>query len=132
MVILPEINQDNSGYWEAAKKHILVIQRCRDCKRLRHPPGPMCSVCQSMKYEWVRVSGRGKIYSYTICYSTVHPALREKVPYGVVLVELEEGVRVVSNVVDSNPEALKIGLSVEVVFDDVTPDVTLPKFRLIC
>jgi len=82
-----------------------------------------------MEHEWTRASGRGEVHSYTVCYKAAHPAMENKLPYAVVLVDLEEGVRLVSNIVDCGPESLAIGMSVEVVFDDVTPEITLPRFK---
>jgi hypothetical protein len=81
-----------------------------------------------MNTDWVKLSGKGKVYSWTTVTHPVHPAF--EVPYAVVIVELDEGVRLVSNIVDCKPEDLYIGMPVEVIFEDVTEEVTLPKFRL--
>jgi uncharacterized protein len=87
----------------------------------------MCPVCHSLEKEWVPSKGKGKIYSWVTYREAPHPAF--KAPYSVVLVELEEGIRLVSNMLDCTPEEIHIGMPVEVVFDDITEDVTLPKFR---
>ncbi len=130
---LPLITGDNKEFWEGLKRHELLIQRCADCKTPRMYPRPMCQDCGSMNDEFVKVSGKGTIYSYIIIRRAVHPAFKDGVPYAVVLVELDDapGIRLPSNVTNCKPEELKIGMPVEVVFEDVTPEVTLPKFRVV-
>ncbi len=127
---LPKPTADSAGFWEGCKRHELVIQQCTDCGKYRHYPQPMCPACHSMNREWSRVSGKGKIYTYVRCPQAFHPGWADEAPYGVVTVELDEGVRMVSNMVDVKPEDLEIGMPVEVVFEDVTDEVTLPKFKL--
>ncbi len=126
---LPLIDLDNQGYWEATQKHELRVQKCNSCGTLRFPPRPICHVCNSFDSEWILCSGKGTIHSYVVVPRPAHPAFRDKVPYGVVLVDLEEGVRLISNVVDVPSDQLSIGMPVEVVFDDVAEDVTLPRFK---
>ncbi len=87
----------------------------------------MCPKCRSLETEWVPVQGRGTVYSWVTYQETFHPGF--KTPYSVVLVELEEGVRLVSNLKDVKPEEITIGMPVEVVFDNITEEVILPKFR---
>jgi len=89
----------------------------------------MCPNCGSWNVEWAKVSGKGEVYTYIVAHRPFHPAFADDVPYAVVTVELEEGVRIVGNVVDCGPEDIYIGMPVEVVFDDVTEKVTLPRFR---
>jgi len=89
----------------------------------------MCPECNSWNTEWVKASGRGKVYSWMVAFQPFHPAFFGDVPYAVVMVELEEGVRLTANMVDCKPDDLYIGMPVEVVFDDVTEEITLPKFR---
>ncbi len=123
-------DDDNRPFWEAVDRHELVLQRCSACERYLQPPRPMCPQCHAMDtLEWVRASGRGEIYSY-VNFTTdrmAYPAM--KVPYSVVLVELEEGVRLVSNVVDLEPDEVRIGIPVEVVFEDIDDGLTLYKFK---
>ncbi|MDY6907448.1 MAG: Zn-ribbon domain-containing OB-fold protein [Chloroflexota bacterium] len=126
---LPMVTPDTREFWEGCKRHELVIQRCRDCGALRHYPRPMCPACGSWDAEWVRVSGRGKVYTWTVAVQPFHPGFLDEMPYASVTVELDEGVRMVSNVVDVPPEELYIGMPVEVVFEDVTEEITLPKFK---
>ena len=126
---LPMPTMDSTGFWEGCKRHELVIQRCTDCGKYRHYPQPMCPDCHSLSWEWAKVSGKGKIYTYTICHRAFHPGWADEVPYAVVTVGLDEGVRMASNMVDVDPEELEIGMPVEVVFEDVTEETTLPKFK---
>lgn len=123
-------DDDNRPFWEAVDEHRFVLQRCSNCDRYLQPPRPMCPECRSMdSLEWVESAGRGEIYSY-VNFTTdrmAYPAM--KVPYSVVLVELEEGVRLVSNMIDLEPDEVRIGLPVEVAFDDISDDLTLFKFK---
>jgi hypothetical protein len=121
---------DDAPWWEALRRHELVIQRCAACGTWRHPPVPICSACHATTHRWERVSGRGRVFSYTIAHHAVHPALVERVPYNIALVELPDagGVRLVSNLVDVPGEEVAIGLEVEVVFEE-QGEVTLPRFR---
>ena len=126
-VPMPPIIWDNMGFWEGIKKHELVFQRCRECGTWLHPPRPACPNCRSLEKDWVPSSGKGTVYSWVTYRES--PSPRFKVPYTVVLVELEEGVRLISNMVDVQPDEICIGMPVEVVFDDLTEELTLPKFR---
>jgi uncharacterized OB-fold protein len=116
-------------YWDAIKRKKLMFQRCEACGRWSHPPRVMCDKCNSSDMEWVESSGKGKIYSYVIFTRETHPTY--KVPYEVVLVEMEneEGVRIISNMADCKPDEVYIGMPVEVVFMDVTDEWPLPFFK---
>ena len=126
---IPEITDELRPFFEAAREHRLVVERCPDCKTLRFPARPICSRCLGRRSEWIPVSGRGTVYSFNVMHQVYHPGFAAEVPYSVVLVELEEGVRILSNVVDCPPAELRIGLPVEVVFERLSDEVTLPKFR---
>ena len=126
---LPRIDEESRGFWEALARHELYFQRCRDCGTKRLYPRALCPSCLSSATEWVRASGRGAIYSFTVTHQNQAPGFREELPYVLAIVELEEGVRLMTNVVGCAPETVRIGMPVAVVFDDVTPEVTLPKFR---
>lgn len=123
----PIVMWDNMGFWEGINKHELVFQRCKQCGTWLHPPRPACPSCRSFEREWTRSSGKGTVYSWVTYLESPHPAF--KAPFSVVLVELEEGVRLISNMVDVAPEEISIGMPVEVVFEDITEELTLPKFR---
>ncbi len=128
---LPRINKISRPYWEAAKQHELLLQKCQACGHYRYPPGETCPSCLSDRLEWVKASGRGVVYTWTVFHQVYHPAFEKDVPYAVVAVELEEGPKLLTNLVDCKVEAIDIGMPVEVVFDDVTEEITLPKFRLV-
>ena len=126
---LPQVTPAMAPFWEAARRHELVVQRCRACGARRFPARELCSHCLSREAEWERVSGRGTVFSVAIVHQALHPGFAAEVPYAVVVVELEEGPRLISNLLGVAPHEIHIGLPVEVVFEDVTPEITLPKFR---
>lgn len=123
----PSTHLDNVGFWEGVKRQELVFERCKQCGAWLHPPRPMCPKCHSLEKEWVPSTGKGTIYSWVTYRESPGPGF--KAPYSVVLVELEEGVRLVSNMVDMKPEEISIGMPVEVVFDEIAEGLTLPKFK---
>jgi uncharacterized OB-fold protein len=126
---LPEITPEMAPFWEAARRHELVVQRCHDCGTPRFPARDLCSRCLSRASDWIPVSGRGRLFSFAVMHQVYHPGFADEVPYAVVVVELEEGARLVSNLVGCPVSEIRIGMPVEVVFEDLTPEVTLPKFR---
>ena len=126
---LPQITREMAPFWEAARRHELVVQRCRGCGAYRFPARELCSRCLSREAEWAPVSGRGAVFSYAIMHQVYHPGFAAEAPYAVVVIELAEGARLVSNLVDCPVGDVTIGMPVEGVFEDVTPEVTLPKFR---
>jgi uncharacterized OB-fold protein len=126
---VPVANLDNAGFWEGCRAGELRAQRCDGCGTLRHPPRPMCPQCGDVAYQWARLSGRGVIYTFTIVHRPTLPAFDDRVPYNVVVVQLEEGLFVVSNLVGGAPDTIRIGLPVEVVFEAVGDEASLPRFR---
>ncbi len=126
---LPELTPAMRPFWEAARRHQLVVQRCRGCGAHRFPARDLCSSCLSREADWVPVSGRGTVFTWAVMHQIYHPGFADEVPYAVVVVELEEGARLVSNLLDCPAAEIRAGMPVEVTFDDVAPDVTLPKFR---
>jgi uncharacterized protein len=128
----PAVNHDTRPFFEAAVQRRLVMQRCRSCGTHRHPPRPICPHCGSSEVDWDELSGRGTLFTYSVVHQPFHPAMREVVPYVVVVVELEGtgGVRLTSNLVDAPLEGLRAGLPVEVVFEEMSPQLTLPRFVL--
>lgn len=126
---LPRIDEESKGFWEACQRHELYVQRCRSCRSYRYYPRALCPACLSDDTEWVRSSGRGAVYTFTVTYQNQAPGFRDELPYVLAYVELEEGVRLLTNIVRCPPDDVRIGMPVEVVFDDVTAEVTLPKFK---
>jgi uncharacterized OB-fold protein len=126
---LPRIDEENRPWWEALVRHELYVQKCRDCGDLRYHPRALCTNCLSSNTEWVRCGGRGKVYTFTATFQNQAPGFREALPYIMAYVELDEGLKVLTNLVECNPDQVKIGMPVEAVFEDATPEVTLLKFR---
>lgn len=126
---LPQISPEMAPFFAAARRQQLVVQRCRGCGVHRFPARDQCSQCLGREADWVPVAGRGTVFSFAVMHQVYHPGFAAEVPYAVVVIELEEGARLVSNLVDCPVREIRIGMPVEVVFDDVTPEVTLPKFR---
>ncbi|MCG2634881.1 MAG: Zn-ribbon domain-containing OB-fold protein [Gammaproteobacteria bacterium] len=126
---LPNPTPDSQPYWDSLKAHRMSLQKCTACSSFIHYPRSRCPECGADAFEWVPVSGRGTVYTYTIARMPTHPAFGKDAPYTIAIVELEEGVRVTSNVIDCAPEAVKVGMPVEVVYEDVNDEITLAKFK---
>jgi uncharacterized OB-fold protein len=126
----PQPTEVSAGFWKAAKRHELVVQRCGGCGVRRHYPQMLCPACQSAEWDWTPVSGRGTIYSFTVTHQAFHPAFADRVPYVVATIELEEGIRMVSDLPDDDVDSVAIGMEVAVFYDDIDDDLTLPRFRL--
>ena len=123
----PALTQDNAFWFEGAREHRLLIQRCKRCGTLRHPPRPMCAECRSYEWDVVDASGRGTVYSFVVNHYPQVPAF--DYPLAVGLIQLEEGTRLVANVIGIDPGDIRIGMPVEVEWVDHDPDLTLPAFR---
>lgn len=127
---LPKItNQVAKDFYEGAKKHKLLIQHCNDCGKNIFYPKVFCPYCLSANLAWIESSGKGKLYSYTVCISNVLEAFEPDLPYVVGVVDLKEDVRLLTNIIDCKPEDVKCDMDVEVAFTDVTEEFTLPMFR---
>ena len=126
---LPRMDEESRGYWEALVRHELYFQRCHDCDTNRFPPRAVCPACLSSATDWVRASGRGTVYSFTVTHQNQAPGFRETLPYVLAVVELAEGPRMMTNVVGCAPDDVRIGMAVEVEFADVTSEITLATFR---
>lgn len=138
--LLPAPDQDTAPFWEHLRAHELRVQQCDGCGHLRFPPRPVCPACRSFDATWTPLSGRGRIWSHVVVHRPVLPAFEPHLPYPVVVVELDEAphLRMVGNVVaepgaaigSAEPGAIRIGASVQLAFEDVTDDVTLPRWQL--
>jgi uncharacterized OB-fold protein len=126
---LPRPTEDSAPYWEAARRGELRMQQCCDCGHVRFPPALVCGRCLSEHAEWVKLSGRGKVYSWIVVHQSQYPAFNADTPYNVTIVELDEGPRLHTNLVDCANDQIFIDMPVEVVFAKVNDEVTLPKFR---
>jgi uncharacterized OB-fold protein len=126
---LPRPSEDSAAYWEAARHGELRMQRCAECGHIRFPPSLLCPRCLSAAADWTLLSGRGRVFSWIVIHQSQHPAFNADAPYNVAIVELEEGPRLHTNIVDCPNERIYIGMPVQVTFDRVNDEVTLPKFR---
>jgi uncharacterized protein len=123
----PAINRDNAFWFEAASERRLVIQRCADCEQLRHPPGPCCPACNSFAWDTIEPSGQGHVHSYVVAHHPRIPGFTY--PHVVALIELEEGVRLLADVLELEPGEVEIDLPVELDWLEADEDLTLPAFR---
>jgi uncharacterized OB-fold protein len=126
---LPVIDDDSRPFWESCRAHAMKLQRCRRCGRVRYYPSAICDGCSSFDFDWLPMSGRGTIYTFTVMHRPALPAFASEVPYVYAVVELEEGPMMPTNIVNAAADEVRIGMHVEVVYDDVSPEVTLPKFQ---
>ncbi len=125
----PLADQIHLPWWEAAAEHRLVVQRCTECGRTRIPPAPLCASCGSHDSDWQEVSGRGEVFTYTTVHRPI--AADQEVPFVIAVIALEDsgGLRMISNLVDVAPEDVEIGMPVEVVWEDMSEDLAVPRFR---
>ena len=116
-------------WWEAAAEHRLVVQRCARCRHTRLPPSPVCPQCRSPESDWEEVSGRGEVYTYTIVHRPI--AADQQVPYVIAVITLEDagGLRMISNLVDVDVDVVKVGAPVELVWEDMSAELAVPRFR---
>ncbi len=130
---LPQPDPVTQPYWDSLRAHAMKIQRCNDTGKFFFYPRGLSPYTLSSNISWEPVSGRGTIHAFTIVYQQRTPGFAEEVPFVVAMVELEEGVRLMTNIVDvePHPEQVRIGMPVQIVYDDVTEEITLPRFRLV-
>jgi uncharacterized OB-fold protein len=116
-------------WWQAATEHRLVVQRCTACDHTRLPPAPVCPECRSDASDWQEVPGRGEVYTYTLVHRPI--AAGQELPFVIAVVALEDagGVRMISNLVGVDPDDVAIGLPVELVWEDMSADLAIPRFR---
>jgi uncharacterized OB-fold protein len=127
---LPIPTAETAHYWDAALEGTLKIQYCRACARHQFYPRRFCTQCLSEEIEWIKASGFGRVYTYTVCHVAGHPAFETRVPYAIGMVELDEGVRMLAGIVASELDRLAIGARVQVCFERASPEIALPMFRL--
>ena len=128
-LLLPVLEGHSADFYGYCKQGELRFQRCDDCGAWRHVPRELCAECGSWAWAWARSSGKGEVFTFTVVGRALHPAFADSVPYAVTVVEMEEGVRVLSRVADTAPEQLEIGMRVEVDFEAVRDEISLPIFR---
>lgn len=126
---LPKPNADNKAFWDGCKEHQLRFQKCQNCGLVRWPPSLICPNCYSKDAKWLTVSGKGKVYSFAVYHQAFHPAFANELPYVTAIIQLAEGPYLLSNIVGCKPEDIKCDMPVEVTWDDISPDFSLPKFK---
>jgi uncharacterized OB-fold protein len=126
---LPSLAGLAGEFYAWCAKGELRFQRCSLCEAWRHVPRELCAECGSSEWSWEPSSGHGRVFTWTVATRAIQPAFKNDVPYAAVVVEMEEGVRLLSTVVDCPPDELIVDMPVEVTFEAVTSDVTLPMFR---
>lgn len=129
--VVPAPDSLTGFFWTGARDHRLMIQQCRSCGRLQHPPEPVCHHCLSFDLGHAEMSGRATVYSYEIATKAFHPYFEDKLPFVIAVVELAEqrNLKLITNLVDVPIERVEIGMPVEVTFRAVTDEVSLPVFR---
>ncbi|TVR07632.1 MAG: hypothetical protein EA385_12320 [Salinarimonadaceae bacterium] len=128
--LLPTITDENRPFWDAARAGRFRMQRCSHCATLRPSPSDICPHCLSEEFAWVDLSGRGAVSSWCVYHRAFHPAFKERVPYTILQVDLDEGVRFVAPLAGGGVRPLKLGMRVRVVFEEAAEDVVLPVFAL--
>ena len=125
---IPQADEDSAPFYEGARRHELMLMRCVACRAWRLPSRPRCPDCWSTDTEWARASGRATLYSFGVMHQKVHPGFADETPYQFAIVELDEGPRIVSNVVGVPDGELRVDMPLQAVFDDVSDDTTLVRF----
>ena len=127
--LIPPTSELTQPYWDAARQGELVVQHCGDCDSRSFPPRAHCPQCGSAELEWRKVSGRGTVYTFTIAHRPPHRVFSDQCPLAIAVVELEEGPRMISNIVGCDPADVEVGMAVQVAFEEIEDsDVALPVF----
>lgn len=129
--ILPTPDADSKPFWDGCRDHQLKFQQCAACGEVRWPPSILCPTCHSQDTRWIEASGRGAIYTFAVYHQAFHPAFEGKLPYVVAVVRLDEGPMLLSNIVQCPHESLACGMPVKVAWDDISGELSLPKFRVL-
>ena len=127
--LVPELLGETVPFWESCRQHEFRLQRCRSCGSYQHYPRAFCGECYHTDLEWVTSSGLGTVWSFTITQQHGDPHFSWRVPFVLAYVELEEGVKVMTNIVDTPPESVYIDMPVEATYVDVTQEVSIYQFR---
>lgn len=125
---LPHVNKDSEPYWRSAKEHALKLQRCNDCGRFRFYPSRACTWCHSLEFDWAPVSGKGEVFTYSVVARGPGSPFEDLLPLVVAMVVLEEGPAMMSNIVGCPEAEVRIGMPVQLSYQDVNEQVTLPVF----
>lgn len=126
---IPAPNKETQKFWEGCKRGELMIPQCGDCGAYHFYPRALCPACLSSNLDWVAASGKGKVHTFSVVHRAPSEPFKADVPYTIALLELDEGVRMMSNIIHCKPEAVRIGMEVRVVFEEITEAIALPKFE---
>jgi len=126
---IPPADAISAHYWQSAAQGKLVLNACNSCKNIMFYPRATCTRCMSDDLAWVEASGRGEVHAFTVCYRAPDAVFRDDAPYVIALIDLPEGPRMMSNVTGCDPDAVHIGMPVEVWFEPATEDIAIPKFK---
>lgn len=126
---IPVPSHESKPFWEGVRRHELMMPRCGACGHRWFPPTQLCPACRSAAIEWQAVSGRGRVFSFVLFHRNYHKGFADERPYCVAVIALDEGPRMISNVIGIAVDKVCCDLAVEVVFEDITEAATLPKFR---
>jgi len=126
--LIPVPTPETAEFWRGCQAGELRIQRCDACGHHQFPPQGFCRHCSSGRLRWVAASGRGTVLSYTIVHWSPNPAYAAEAPYSLALIQLDEGPRMLSNIIGCPPGSIKIGMAVRVEFEQCSPEIRLPKF----
>jgi hypothetical protein len=126
---LPETRNAGATFWKKAAEGLLVVPKCAECDRTFWHPRPRCPHCGSERVEWIPASGRGAVHTFTVVRQSGDPYFKTKVPYAVAMIDLDEGVRIMTNIVDTPLDSLAVGMRVEVLFEDAGGGIAIPLFR---
>ena len=126
---LPTKTREGAPFWEATRRRELQVQYCPDCEKHQFPPRRLCVHCGGRKVTWRKVSGAGKIYSFTVIHRAPEPSFTPDVPYVLAVVDLAEGGRMMTNIIDCPVNDVRVDMPVSAAFEQVSDDVTLVKFR---
>jgi uncharacterized protein len=129
--LIPVPTEETAEFWRGCQHGELRIQCCDDCGRYQFPPHSLCRHCSSTKIEWTTASGRGKVLSWTIVHWSPNPAYAADAPYSLALIQLDEGPRMLSNIIGCPPHPIQIGMQVKVEFERCSPEIMLPRFRMV-
>jgi uncharacterized OB-fold protein len=127
--VIPSANADTKPFWDGCLRGELLLQRCSACQAYRHPPSPICPRCLSAKHEWVPATGRGTVYTYVVVRETRAKGWDTMVPYVLAVVSLDEGPRMLTNLTNVEPEAVRIEMPVQVTFAELDGTTKLPLFQ---
>jgi uncharacterized OB-fold protein len=126
----PTPNFDDREFWQACERRQLLFQTCADCGKPRHPPGPVCPSCRSLRTKWTEPEGLAEVYTYTVVHHASHEAVKERLPYVVGVVTFPDlpGVRLVTNITDIEPSLVRVGMQVRLWWDEIGGGMFIPRF----